>query len=365
MMDATGVTGPSLLEWLARTALRRVPVGRRARLLADLTGDPEVLECLTPQPEAVERLIGRAAGDAELERRVVRAAARIGFDAWERHGWHLTPNRSDSAVPDTAALPEELWKLRSELVGVDMRDAAQVALLGEAYQRWGAEFNALPLGRQPAGRFSVDNRCFESVDAELYWTLIRAGKPRTVVELGSGWQTLLADEALAVNEAEGHPGRLLAIGPHPGDLVRDLARRSGRIELLTTAVRDAPVEPFEALDDRDILFVDSTHVAKIGSDVTYEVLEVLPRVRPGVLVHVHDIFLPQEYPRDWVLGPTRRFWNEQYLLQAFLTYNRAFEVVWASAWMHVNHPDLLEKLIASYDRDSRRPCSLWIRRVGG
>jgi hypothetical protein len=365
MIDPTGFTGATVLEWLARVALARLPAGRRAELLTEAVGEPELLEVLAEQPEAVERLIGRAAVDGELQRRVVPAAARIGFEAWERHGWHLVAKRPDSPVPDTAGLSEELWKSHSELVGIDMRGDAQAALLTEAFERWGAEFNALPTGRRRPGTFSVDNHSFESVDAELYWTLIRAGRPRTVVELGSGWQTLLADQALAANEAEGHPGRLLAIGQHPGELVRELARRSPRVQLLISPVREAPVEPFEQLGNRDILFIDSSHVSKLGGEVNYEVLEVLPRLRPGVLVHLHDVFLPQEYPREWVLGSARRFWNEQYLLQAFLAFNRCFEVVWASAWMHVNHPDLLERMIASYQRDSRRPSSLWLRRVTG
>ena len=104
----------------------------------------------------------------------------------------------------------------------------------------------------------------------------------------------------------------------------------------------------------DILFIDSSHVLRIGSDVQYEFLEVLPRLRPGVLVHVHDIFLPGEYPRDWVFGAEHRFWNEQYLLQAYLIGNARTEVRWGSNWMHRRHPEALEKALP---RTTGRPAS--------
>jgi len=89
---------------------------------------------------------------------------------------------------------------------------------------------------------------------------------------------------------------------------------------------------------------------KIGSDVQYEYLEVLPRLNKGVIVHIHDIFLPMEYPRKWVIG-MHRFWNEQYLLQAFLSFNCAFEVLWAGSYMHLRHPDELERAFNSYNRN--------------
>ena len=100
---------------------------------------------------------------------------------------------------------------------------------------------------------------------------------------------------------------------------------------------------------------------KNGSDVQFEFLEVLPRLAKGVLVHLHDIFLPAEYPRNWVMRD-RRFWNEQYLLQAFLAFNSGFEVVWAGSWMHLNHSDRLTHAFPSYDAKSVWPGSFWIRR---
>jgi hypothetical protein len=115
-----------------------------------------------------------------------------------------------------------------------------------------------------------------------------------------------------------------------------------------------------ALGENDILFIDSTHVLRIGSDVQYEFLEVLPRLRPGVYVHIHDIFMPAEYPEAWVRRE-HRFWTEQYLLQAFLCYNGAFEVIWAGSYMHLKHPDELAAAFASYG-PGRHPGSFWIRR---
>jgi hypothetical protein len=104
--------------------------------------------------------------------------------------------------------------------------------------------------------------------------------------------------------------------------------------LIIDKVQNVSLSEFNKLEKNDILLIDSSHVLKIGSDVQYEYLEILPRLKKGVIVHVHDIFSPSEYPREWVLEDYR-FWNEQYLLCAFLSFNSAFEVLWAGSYMHL------------------------------
>lgn len=108
--------------------------------------------------------------------------------------------------------------------------------------------------------------------------------------------------------------------------------------------------------------MDSSHALKIGSDVQYEILEILPRLTEGVIVHVHDIFLPAEDPKNWVLEDFR-FLNEQYLLQAFLAFNKSFEVQWGGSYMHLHHPDKLGAAFSTYNRDTQLPGSFWIRKL--
>jgi predicted O-methyltransferase YrrM len=299
--------------------------------------------------------------DAEL----IRRAAEIPFETWEQHGWHLTANHFYSVIPDTRELPEALWQRESELPGIDMRDEQQLAFLEDAVARFGDELAALPRREADAdGGYFVDNGAFESVDAEVLYSMIRGAKPKRVLEIGSGWSTLLSMRALEANRAAGAEGRLTAIEPYPHAFVRDaVAARPDYAEMLDEQVQGLPLDMFSSLEAGDILFIDSSHVLRIGSDVQYEFLEILPRLQPGVLVHVHDIFLPGEYPRDWVLGAEHRFWNEQYLLHAYLIGNARTEVAWGSSWMHRRHPEALEKAIPSYDRDTRFPGSFWFRTV--
>lgn len=295
---------------------------------------------------------------------VIRRGAEIPFEVWERHGWHLTPNHFYSVIPDTRALPDELWQRESELPGIDMRDDAQLAFLAAAVERFGAELDGLPRSQEDAaGGYFVDNGAFESVDGEILHAMVRTHRPARLLEIGSGWSTLLSLAALTANEADGAPGRLTAIEPYPHAFVRDAVAAHPSAELLDEQVQTLPMDLFTALGENDILFIDSSHVLKLGSDVQHEFLEILPRLRPGVLVHVHDIFLPGEYPRDWVFGDEHRFWNEQYLLQAYLADNAHVEVVWGSSWMHRRHPEELEKALSSYDRGTRFPGSFWFRRV--
>ena len=124
-----------------------------------------------------------------------------------------------------------------------------------------------------------------------------------------------------------------------------------------------PLSRFEALGENDILFIDSTHALRIGGDVQHEYLEILPRLRPGVLVHAHDVFLPAEYPREWI-HESRFFWTEQYLLQAFLAFNERFAVLWGSHFMYMRHEQALAR--AFRPPGTTLPMtggSFWMRRI--
>ena len=267
---------------------------------------------------------------------------------------------SISQFPTRAVLPPSLWDRVSDLPGIDMREEQQKQLLSDIVARFKGEFKAIPEGASTREfRYYRGNTSFEAVDAEMLFGLIRLFKPRRIYEVGSGFSTLLAADALRRNRADGYSCRFIAIEPYPSGELQ--ARLPSAVELWRLPIQDVSLDEFQSLGENDILFIDSSHVCKIGSDVQFLFLEVFPRIRPGVVVHVHDIFTPGEYPKHWVLD-WHRFWNEQYLLQTFLSFNAVFEVLWAGQWMHMNHPDLLMKAIPSY-RTGVWPGSFWFRRT--
>jgi hypothetical protein len=255
-------------------------------------------------------------------------------------------------------LPVSLWDRVSDLPGMDMREEAQKQLLSEIVTRFKGEYSAIPKGAStPEFHFYLGNIAFEAVDAEMLFGIIRLLKPRRMYEIGSGFSTLLAADALHRNGIDGCPCRLIAIDPYAS---AELGLPSG-VDFWRVPVQDVSPSEFQSLGENDILFVDSSHVCKIGSDVEFLFLEVLPRIRPGVVVHLHDIFMPLEYPKEWVLD-LHRFWNEQYLLQAFLTFNTTFEVLWAGQWMQIKYPDLIAKAFPSY-KPGVSAGSFWFRRT--
>ena len=137
-----------------------------------------------------------------------------------------------------------------------------------------------------------------------------------------------------------HRLELVAFEPYPSEVRR--AGFPGLTRLEPVKAQDIPRSEFARLEAGDILFIDSSHVLKVGSDVQVEILEILPRLKPGVVVHFHYIFLPAEYPKAWI-QEHHRFWTEQYALQAFLTFNDRFEVLWGGSFMHLKHPDRLRE----------------------
>ena len=270
------------------------------------------------------------------------------FPVWEQHGFHVTPVHFHQPIPDTRELPETLWEQPSDLVGIKMNDARQLDLLRHHLTKFREEYDKLPVEPPPGQR-----RPFHGVDALIAYCMVRHFQPRLIIEVGSGFSSLVLGQAAAKNKKSA----LICIDPFPRDFLHD--GLPGLQSLITKKVQDIDLEFFSQLQSGDILFIDSSHTVKIGGDVNYLFLEVLPRLKPGVIVHVHDIFLPFEYRRDWVLDEFR-FWNEQYLLQAFLTFNSEFEVLLTNSYL--NHYHLEDLKSAFPNLSSWASGSFWIRR---
>lgn len=210
------------------------------------------------------------------------------------------------------------------VAGIDLRESEQLKLL-EQLRPYAAE---LPFPEQQSTdcRYWLDNRFFPYLDGVIYYSMIRHCRPRRVIEIGSGFSSAVFldtneqffDGSISGTCIDPDTSRLDA-------LMTKTDRESTRV--LPQVVQDVPLEEFERLQANDILFVDSSHVAKIGSDVNDILFRILPALAPGVYIHVHDVFYPFEYPKQWVYGGWA--WNEAYMLRAFLQFSREFRIaIW-------------------------------------
>lgn len=207
--------------------------------------------------------------------------------------------------------------------------------------------------------FNMSNGSFETVDAEVYYGMVRILKPKIIIEIGSGNSTKLATVAVLKNQRENgeYKCNITCIEPYPSDALSEI----NNVEVIQKRLEDINFEFFDRLDENDILFIDSTHSLKIGNDVYFEYLEIIPRLRQGVYIHVHDIFIPNQYCKRWIYK-SNHFWTEQYLLQAFLMYNSEFEVILPCNYLHTSKPDTLKEIFPSYPMDDDGPGSFWMRR---
>ena len=248
------------------------------------------------------------------------------FSFWEQHGFHVTPVHFYQPIPDTQSLPEALWDRPSELVGIDMNDAMQLDLLRNQFPKFRHEYEQwVTEPTSDSGRFYLRKRPFGGTDALVAYCMVRHFQSRLIIEVGSGYSSLVLAEAASKTDTS-----LICIEPFPSDF---LSKGFPCLKaLVAKKVQEIDLDFFSQLGAGDILFIDSSHTVKIGGDVNYLFLEVLPRLKPGVIVHVHDIFLPFDYRRDWVMEEFR-FWAEQYLLQAFLIFNSEFEVLLANRYV--------------------------------
>jgi hypothetical protein len=237
-----------------------------------------------------------------------------------------------SPIPSAADVAHGLATADDALPGVDLNLEAQKAFLAElegVYPRL-----KFPDRKIPGRRYYYQNGSFGALDAVCLAAAAQRFAPQRIIEVGSGHSSAamldLRDDALLGGACE-----LTFIDPDfsrlaelvwPGDLAR--------VTLVTAKVQDAGLDRFRALQAGDILFIDSSHVSKIGSDVNHVLFQILPILNSGVVIHVHDVFAAFEYPREWL--QEGRHWNEQYLMRAFLMYNSAFEVQFLSGYMF-NH----------------------------
>jgi methyltransferase family protein len=309
-------------------------------------------------PDA-ESLLAALWGRLKALRAPALARTQTTFD---RLGFHLLPHHYYVPIPEQADLTESFWQAKSELVGIDTNEQGALEL-AETLRPHIDEFRAaVPLDEAPGVGFHLLNAAFMAVDAHVYYGLLRHFQPKTVIEVGAGWSTLVAVAANEANRAGGGKGaHLVAVDPFPPPVLESLR---DDVEIVPAKLQDVELERFTALRSGDVLFVDSTHVLRAGGDVQRAYCEIFPRLAPGVLVHVHDVSLPRPYPRAYFSN--HWYWNEQYLLQAFLAFNSRFEVLWPANVMAVRHAEAVAEHFPELAAMRRvfpqsHPSSFWMR----
>lgn len=273
----------------------------------------------------------------------------------ERLGLQLVLKTYYSPIPDLTQLPAGVWEARDELRGIAFDLDAQ---MGFVESELSGQLDGLAWGRDVAPAYAYDpaNDSYPLADARVLYAMVRHLRPKRIVELGSGQTTRVMAQACRENAADGNPAELRAFDPFPTAVDDGLP---GLAELARVKAQDVPDEVFTELQAGDVLFVDTTHTVKISSDVNHIVLRVLPLLAAGVHVHVHDIFLPYEYPR-FFFADFALYWAEQYLLQAFLAFNSDFEV---SCAVHALGRERGERMAAAGALLANEPASsFWITR---
>lgn len=242
------------------------------------------------------------------------------------------------------------------ILGIDLHEAEQLKLL-EDFAQYYVE---MPFQSQKTEelRYYFDNPAYSYSDAIFLYCMIRHLKPKRIIEIGSGFSScvsldtneLFFDNSIETTFIEPYPDLLMSI-------IKDKDKNMTRI--IPHRLQDVNLSEFETLEANDILFIDSTHVSKINSDVNRVFFDILPSLSPGIHIHFHDIFFPFEYPKEWVYEG--RAWNEAYMLRTFLQYNSTFRVELMNTFMERYHePFFRERMPLCLNNAGG---SIWIRKV--
>lgn len=270
----------------------------------------------------------------------------------------MSPGHFYSPIPnigEVQAREAELFgPAPPSLPGIALNTDRQLALLSTLARYYPDQ--PFPHERSAESRYWFRNDAFSYGDALFLYAMLRHLQPKRVIEIGSGFSSAVM---LETRERFLSPDLALTLIDPDTSTVQSLLRPGDRADVIAAPVQGIPLERFDVLEANDILFVDSTHVAKTGSDVNRIVFDILPRLAKGIYVHFHDVFYPFEYPKEWVYEG--RAWNEDYLLRAFLLYNDAFEIVLFNNYLGRMHRDTVG---AAMPLVLENPGGgLWLRRV--
>lgn len=287
------------------------------------------------------------------------------FRLFRSVGVHVTPVHYYSPIPDLRDLlaHPQIWERPSELHGIDINKEGQIRLMREVLAAYQHECDFPRKRSGDPAAYYTENGYFGYVSAAAMHSMIRHHRPRRIIEVGTGHSTRVIARAARMNLAAGAPTEVVTVDPHPDLALLEALQQV--VEVLPCRVEDLHLDRFTSLQEGDLLSIDSSHAIRMGGDVVFLYLELLPRLSPGVLVHVHDIFLPFNYPEYWLRR--RYFWNEQYLLHAFLIYNSAYEVLWAQKYAESVFPSVYARTFGGRCdyTENFDSYSLWLRRVRG
>lgn len=319
----------------------------------------------------------------ELSNELIEQIAKIGQYMAEsghgtnkclEYGWLPVPVHFYSPLPDIKDLENRgIFKKKSSLAGINRNIHGQLEFLDRAAGLFREETKEWPLTEQDTGGddvFFMKNNCFSYDCASALHYMIRYFRPQRIIEVGSGLSSRVINEALAKNHAASDPPLLYSshknranytiVDPYATNKTQNLANvsnvRQQKVETCTDEI-------FLELQSGDILFVDSSHSVKAGGDVNFIILDILPKLNSGVIIHFHDISLPNEYDRQYFINESfRMFWTEAYLLQAFMAHNPDFEILLAMTMLGLEKPEQFKKAFPYRPEGSPGSGSFWIRR---
>jgi hypothetical protein len=277
----------------------------------------------------------------------------------EAAGFHVLPRRSDSPVMHLEEIDFAALAKPRALPGVDLRVNSALELL-KVLKPFAAELDVIPYENSSSAPFWFTPEflaSFPDYDAAVLYSMLRHLKPKRYVEVGCGYSSIVSSYALQRNQQEGAACDAIYADPEPR-LPMDKTLTAGRF--LLKRVQDIPLDVFTALQSGDVLFIDTSHVLKIQSDVEQEIIRILPSLAPDVWIHFHDVFTPYDYPEEWIRQPVRLWANEQYALECLLSGGNRYQI---EIPLHYLARDFKGPIREFYPRGRTRGQSIWLRKI--
>lgn len=272
------------------------------------------------------------------------------YDLWP-------PGHYYSPIPNLDELKKnenKIFNSEDLLDGIELNDNSQMTLFNDLKNY----YPDLPwTDSKSNNRYYYQNDFYSYGDAIILHSMIRHLKPKKIIEVGSGFSSAVI---MDTNEIFfGNSISCTFIEPFPERFLSLIKEKDlNKITLIQKNLEDVDLNIFSSLSDGDILFIDSSHVSKVNSDVNFIIFKLLPFLNPGVHIHFHDIFYPFEYPKEWIYEG--KFWNEAYILRAFLQFNNSFEIEYFSTYFHKKFHDLIMKDMPLIAKNTGG--SIWIKR---